>query len=75
MVKPAMPYLDIIQDAKELAQDHPIACYQVGGEYAMIVAGARAGVYELRAMAFETVESFVRAGRLAATVRSEKSLI
>ena len=47
MVKPVMPYLDIIQDAKELAQDHPIACYRVAGEYAMIVAGARAGVYEL----------------------------
>ncbi|KAH9942259.1 tetrapyrrole biosynthesis porphobilinogen synthase [Epithele typhae] len=62
MVKPAMPYLDIIQDAKELARDHPLACYQVSGEYAMIVAGARAGVYDLKTMAFETVESFVRAG-------------
>ena len=75
MVKPAMPYLDIIQDAKELAQDHPLACYQVSGEYAMIVAGARAGVYELKTMAFETVESFVRAGRFTTTVRSEESLI
>ena len=62
MVKPAMPYLDIIQDAKELAQDHPLACYQVSGEFAMIHAGARAGVYDLRTMAFETVDSFVRAG-------------
>ena len=62
MVKPAMPYLDIIQDAKELAQDHPLACYQVSGEFAMIHAGARAGVYDLKTMAFETVESFVRAG-------------
>lgn len=62
MVKPALPYLDIIQDAKELAADHPLACYQVSGEFAMIVAGARAGVYDLRTMAFETVESLVRAG-------------
>ena len=62
MVKPALPYLDIIQDAKELASDHPLACYQVSGEFAMIVAGARAGVYDLQTMAFETVESFVRAG-------------
>ena len=62
MVKPALPYLDIIQDAAELAKDYPIACYQVSGEYAMVVAGARAGVYDLRVMAFETVGSMVRAG-------------
>ncbi|KAI0093172.1 tetrapyrrole biosynthesis porphobilinogen synthase [Irpex rosettiformis] len=62
MVKPALPYLDVIQDAVELAQDHPIACYQVSGEFAMIHAGAKAGVYDLRTMAFEASESFVRAG-------------
>ena len=65
MVKPALPYLDIIQDAAQLAPDHPLACYQVSGEFAMIHAGARAGVYELKTMAFETVESFVRAGAFA----------
>ena len=48
MVKPALPYLDVIQDAAELAPDLPLACYQVSGEYAMIVAGARAGVYDLK---------------------------
>ena len=63
MVKPALPYLDIIADAKELAPDHPLACYQVSGEYAMIHAGASAGVYDLRTMAFESVESMVRAGK------------
>ena len=62
MVKPALPYLDVIQDAKQLAEDHPLACYQVSGEFAMIHAGARAGVYDLKTMAFDTVESFVRAG-------------
>ncbi|KAI0344746.1 tetrapyrrole biosynthesis porphobilinogen synthase [Trametopsis cervina] len=62
MVKPALPYLDIIQDAAALAPDHPLACYQVSGEYAMVVAGAKAGVYDLRTMAFETTESMVRAG-------------
>jgi len=62
MVKPALPYLDIISDAAELARDHPLACYQVSGEYAMVVAGANAGVYDLRTMAFETTESMVRAG-------------
>ena len=62
MVKPALPYLDVIQDAAELAPDLPLACYQVSGEYAMIVAGARAGVYDLKTMAFETSVSLVRAG-------------
>jgi len=62
MVKPAMPYLDIIADAAELTPDHPIACYQVSGEFAMIHAGARAGVYDLKALAFESVEGMVRAG-------------
>lgn len=62
MVKPALPYLDIIADAAQLAPDHPLACYQVSGEFAMIYAGAKAGVYDLRTMAFETVDSMIRAG-------------
>jgi len=62
MVKPALPYLDIIADASQIASDHPIACYQVGGEFAMVHAGAAAGVYDLRTMAFESVEGMVRAG-------------
>ncbi|KAL0068850.1 Aminolevulinate dehydratase [Marasmius tenuissimus] len=62
MVKPALPYLDIISDAAQLAPDHPLACYQVSGEFAMVHAGAKAGVYDLRTMAFETVDSMVRAG-------------
>lgn len=62
MVKPALPYLDIMNDAAQLAPDHPLACYQVSGEFATVHAGARAGVYDLRTMAFETVESMVRAG-------------
>ena len=62
MVKPALPYLDIIASAAELAPDHPLACYQVSGEYAMVVAGARAGVYDLKTMAFESIESMIRAG-------------
>lgn len=62
MVKPALPYLDIMSEARLLAPDLPLACYQVSGEYAMIHAGAQAGVYELRAMAMETAEGFLRAG-------------
>ena len=62
MVKPALPYLDVLADAAQLAPDYPLACYQVSGEYAMVCAGAAAGVYDLRVMAFETVESMLRAG-------------
>jgi len=63
MVKPAMPYLDILSEAKtSIAPDHPLACYQVSGEYAMVVAGARAGVYDLRVMAEESIDCMIRAG-------------
>jgi len=62
MVKTALPYLDVIADAAELAPNHPLACYQVSGEFAMIHAGAAAGVYDLRTMAFETMDSMIRAG-------------
>ncbi|KAJ7901987.1 hypothetical protein B0H14DRAFT_2669393 [Mycena olivaceomarginata] len=62
MVKPAMPYLDIISDAAQLTPDHPLACYQVSGEFAMVHAGAAAGVYALRDMAFESVDGMLRAG-------------
>lgn len=62
MVKPAGQYLDIISDAKELGKDLPIAAYQVSGEFAMIHAGAKAGVFDLKAMAFESHEGILRAG-------------
>ena len=62
MVKPASSYLDIISDAKELAKDMPIAAYQVSGEFAMIHAGAKAGVFDLKTMAFESTEGILRAG-------------
>lgn len=62
MVKPTLPYLDILSSAQQLAPDHPLACYQVSGEYAMIVAGAEKGIYGLKEMAMETMDSFLRAG-------------
>lgn len=65
MVKPALPYLDIISDCTTVAPDHPVACYQVSGEYAMVYAGAEKGIYDLKEMAFETTESMVRAGTFA----------
>ena len=62
MVKPASQYLDIISDAKEIGKDLPVAAYQVSGEFAMIHAGANAGVFDLKAMAFESTEGILRAG-------------
>ncbi len=62
MVKPASSYLDIISDAKEIGKDLPVAAYQVSGEFAMIHAGAKAGVFDLKAMAFESTEGILRAG-------------
>ena len=62
MVKPASSYLDIISDAKEIGKDMPVAAYQVSGEYAMIHAGAKAGVFDLKTMAFESTEGILRAG-------------
>ncbi|KAK1717012.1 delta-aminolevulinic acid dehydratase [Colletotrichum lupini] len=62
MVKPASQYLDIISDAKELGKDMPVAAYQVSGEFAMIHAAAKSGVFDLKAMAFESTEGILRAG-------------
>src|SRR5438093_1343679 len=61
MVKPAMPYLDIISRARRLFQV-PIAAYQVSGEYSMIEAAARAGWIERERIVMETLTSIKRAG-------------
>lgn len=62
MVKPATQYLDIISDAKEIGKDMPVAAYHVSGEYAMLHAAAKAGVFDLKTMAFEATEGILRAG-------------
>lgn len=62
MVKPASQYLDIISDAKEIGRDLPVAAYHVSGEFAMVHAAAKAGVFDLRTMAFEVTEGILRAG-------------
>ncbi|KAF2864109.1 porphobilinogen synthase [Piedraia hortae CBS 480.64] len=67
MVKPATQYLDIISDAKEIGKDLPVAAYQVSGEYAMIHAGAKAGVYDLKEAALEMTEGILRAGATIVT--------
>lgn len=60
MVKPAMPYLDIISDASKLVQV-PIAAYQVSGEYAMIQNAVDQGQIDERAI-YESLISIRRSG-------------
>ena len=61
MVKPAMPYLDVIAAARERF-DLPLAAYQVSGEYAMIEAAARNGWIERERVMIESLLSIRRAG-------------
>lgn len=61
MVKPGLPYLDIILRVKDAFQV-PVFAYQVSGEYAMIEAAAAAGAGERDALVLETLMAFRRAG-------------
>ena len=61
MVKPGMPYLDIVSKVKEAFQ-MPTFVYQVSGEYAMIQAAAQNGWLDLEACALESLLAFKRAG-------------
>lgn len=61
MVKPAMPYLDIISAARDRTL-LPIAAYQVSGEYSMIKAAAQAGWLDERRAMMESLLSIKRAG-------------
>jgi len=61
MVKPALPYLDLISQARKRF-DVPIAAYQVSGEYSMIVAAARNGWLDHDRAMIETLTSITRAG-------------
>ncbi len=61
MVKPGLPYLDIILRVKSEFQV-PVFAYQVSGEYAMIEAAVAAGAAERDAMVLETLMAFKRAG-------------
>jgi porphobilinogen synthase len=61
MVKPAMPYLDLIRQARDRF-DLPIAAYQVSGEFSMIVAAARNGWLDHDRAMLESLTSIRRAG-------------
>jgi porphobilinogen synthase len=61
MVKPGLPYLDIVRRVKERFEV-PVFAYQVSGEYAMIEAAAAAGAGDRDALVMETLMAFKRAG-------------
>ncbi|MHC4265357.1 MAG: porphobilinogen synthase [Planctomycetota bacterium] len=61
MVKPALPYLDIIRQARDRF-DVPIAAYSVSGEYMMLNAAAEKGLLNKEASMLETLTSIKRAG-------------
>ena len=61
MVKPAMPYLDVIREAR-VRYEVPIAAYQVSGEYAMIVAAAQNGWLDRQRAIQESIMAIKRAG-------------
>lgn len=61
MVKPALPYLDVIRAARDRF-DHPIAAYNVSGEYSMVKAAGRLGWIEEERVMMESLVSIKRAG-------------
>ena len=61
MVKPGLPYLDIVRRVRDTF-NIPVFAYQVSGEYAMIEAAAAAGAGERDALVLETLMAFKRAG-------------
>ena len=61
LVKPALPSLDILSEARRKV-DLPLAAYQVSGEYAMIHAAAMQGWLDLEATALENLTCIKRAG-------------
>ena len=62
MVKPALPYLDIIRMAKDQFQGLPLAAYNVSGEYSMTKAAAMNGWIDEKRVVLETLTSIQRAG-------------
>lgn len=62
MVKPGLAYLDVVRRTREAYPNHPLAAYNVSGEYSMVKAAAERGWIDERAVVLETLMSFRRAG-------------
>jgi porphobilinogen synthase len=61
IVKPALPYLDVVRQARD-AFDAPLVAYNVSGEYAMVKAAAQLGWIDERRVTLEALTSIKRAG-------------
>ena len=61
MVKPALPYLDVLADLRRTF-DHPLAAYHVSGEYAMVKAAGERGWIDFDRVLMESLISIRRAG-------------
>jgi len=61
MVKPALPYLDVIRKVRDIF-NHPLAAYSVSGEYAMVKAAAQQGWLDEREIVLEMLTAIKRAG-------------
>jgi porphobilinogen synthase len=62
MVKPALPYLDIICQVRQRFPGVPLAAYNVSGEYSMLKAAARQGWLDEKTVAMESLTAIRRAG-------------
>jgi len=62
MVKPALPYLDVVKQTKEQFAEYPLFVYQVSGEFAMLMHGSKAGAFVLKDVVMEALTSMRRAG-------------
>ena len=62
IIKPGMPYLDMLTRLKDRFEGTPLVAYQVSGEFAMIKAAAKQGALDERAAVLESMLCFKRAG-------------
>uniref|UniRef100_A0A0K8TSS3 Delta-aminolevulinic acid dehydratase n=1 Tax=Tabanus bromius TaxID=304241 RepID=A0A0K8TSS3_TABBR len=62
MVKPGLPYLDIVRQTKDMFPNIPLFVYHVSGEYAMLYHGAKSGALDLNRSLMEVMTSMRRAG-------------
>jgi porphobilinogen synthase len=62
MVKPAMPYLDMLLKASQRYPQYPLVAYQVSGEYSMLLNGAKQGFFDEHRIFAESLNAIRRAG-------------
>ena len=73
MVKPALPYLDVVRSLRDALPELPLFAYQVSGEYSMIRAAAERGYVDGCAVALESLLAIKRAGADAILIHSKRS--